>query len=442
MKKLTPVVSALLLLLTVAGHSQDQPSASTTAADPFVKKKEGEKTKEASTEPDKITNVGTIFQYIDVKRERWQKWLSENSVALDAGALRREVETWITAGDATLAETSLVMGKSGQRSKVESIREVFYPSQYNEDKGGLPVPTAFEKRNQGTTSEVDPVLGLEGRIDLNFAPERVSYSGENPPREENGSEDGDIRWPLFRSQRVTSQVNLAPEEWALIGCEASLDGEDSLQTLIFARPVLHQLEDRPAKGSQSAEAMLTFQWLEVGQEQLNSWLMTAGDVSAWIGGGLNAKALEAGAKVLDERVMRFRSGQRIKNESIEEVIYPTEYTRDAEGKNFATPTANETRHVGVTVEVDPVFSASGGTLDLNMAPEHVFHFGESVHHRFLVSGKWQPDITMPVFYVMKTTTQITLQAETPVLISVMSPPDENGEIDSSRKVLLFVKFSH
>jgi len=450
MKNLTYLLSALILLATATVRSQDQDkpaeSAKPAAADPFVQKEEAKQSKAApeskKAAPDKVTNVGTIFQYIDVKRERWQKWLSENETPLDAGALRREVDGWLTTGEAELAETSLVMGKSGQRSKVESIREVFYPSQFDSEKSGLPVPTAFELRHQGTTSEVDPVIGLEGRIDLNFAPERVTYAGENPPREENGAEDGDVRWPLFRSQRVMSQVSLAPEEWALIGCESSLDGEDSHQTLIFARPALHQFEDTPAKGNQSGEAMLTFQWLEVAHEQLNNWLMNAGDISAWIGGGLNTKALGAGAKILDERVMRFRSGQRIKNESIKEVIYPTEYTRDAEGKNFATPTANETRNVGVTVEVDPVFGTSGGILDLNMAPEQVFHFGESVHHRFLDSGKWQPNITMPVFYVIKTTTQITLPAETPVLISVMSPPDENGVIDSSRKVLLFVKFSH
>ena len=450
MKNLTYLLSAFILFAAASVRSQDQGKpvepAKPAAADPFVQKEEAKQSKSAreseKTAPDKVTNVGTIFQYIDVKRERWQKWLSENSVPLDAAPLRREVETWIKAGDANLAETSLVMGKSGQRSKVESIREVRYPSEFDSDKSGLPVPTAFELKNQGTTSEVDPVIGLEGRIDFNFAPERVAYSGENPPREESGAEDGDVRWPLFRSQRVISQVSLAPEEWALIGCESSLDGEESHQTLIFARPALHQFEDKPVKSNPGGEAMLTFQWLEVGHDQLNGWLMNAGDVSAWIGGGLNTKALEAGAKILDERVMRFRSGQRVKNESIEEVIYPTEYVRDAEGKNFATPTANETRNVGLTVEVDPVLGANGGVLELNMAPEQGFHFGESVHHRFLDGGKWLPNITMPVFYTMKTTTQITLPLETPILVSVMSPPDENGVIDSSRKVLLFVKFSY
>ena len=66
----------------------------------------------------------------------------------------------LTAGEAELAETSLVMGKSGQRSKVESIREVRYPSEFDSDKSGLPVPTAFELKNQGTTSEVDPVIAV------------------------------------------------------------------------------------------------------------------------------------------------------------------------------------------------------------------------------------------------------------------------------------------
>lgn len=439
MKKLTLVLSALLLF-TTHGPAQDQakPGEATASPDPYVKKKE-EKT--AETKEAAITNVGTLFQYIDVKQERWRKWLAENAVPLDAGTLRNEVETWITAGDAALAETSLIMGKSGQRSKVESVRQIQFPAEFSPHDSNLPVPKTYETKNQGTTSEVDPVLGPDGRVDFNFAPERVAYAGENPPRQEPGAEEGDIRWPLFRSQRATTQVNLGAEEWGLVGCETSLDKKDTHQTLIFARPVLHQFEEKPSTTDLDGQGMLTFQWIEVGHGQLNDWLMKSDDISAWIGGTLHTAAMESGATILNERVMRFRSGQRAKNESIEEVSYPTGFSQSGKENEFATATAIDTRNVGITVEVDPVFSAGGTSLDLNMAPEQVFYFGKSVHHRLQVDGAWQSNITMPVFYTMKPTTQMTIPLETPVLVSVMSPPDEKGWIDSTRKVLLFVKVS-
>jgi hypothetical protein len=59
----------------------------------------------------------------------------------------------------------------------------------------------------------------------------------------------------------------------------------------------------------------------------------------------------------------------------------------------------------------------------------------------LVHGEWKPNVTMPRFYTMQPTTQLALPMNTPVLVAVMSPPDEKGWTDPSRKVLLFVKFS-
>ena len=446
MKAISAIPLAVLLFVGVYLNAQEAPKEAKPAAppaapaDPFLKEKE-KKTKEAAPSPDKIINVGTLFQYIDVKRERWQKWLAENETPLDAGALRREVDGWLSTGDAELAETSLIMGKSGLRSKVESNREVFYPVEFTVDPGGLPLPTSFERKNTGTTAEVDPVLNLEGGVEMSFAPERVNYAGENPPRKENGAEEGDIRWPLFASQRVNCMVNLTATQWGLIGCETSLDRAETHQTLIFARPALHRFEDKPAAGPTNGQGMLTFQWIEVGHDQLNGWLMGDGDLSASIGGGLHEKALAAGATLLNERVVRFRTGQRVENESIREVIYPTAYDRGEEADDHASPAALETRNVGTTVEVDPVFNETDTILDLNMAPEKVFHLGESIHHRVLVNGAWQPNLTNPVFYTMKATTQVSLPMNTPMLVAVMSPPNEEGWIDSSRKVLLFVKVS-
>ena len=163
------------------------------------------------------------------------------------------------------------------------------------------------------------------------------------------------------------------------------------------------------------------------------------NLSDLIGGALHRLIIEKGSTISLQRVIRIKSGQRNKIESIREVIYPGLFTSGDDG--YATPTAHETRNLGTTVEVDPVFNDKGTVLDLDLSPEQVSHFGESIHHRILIGGEWKPNVTMPVFYTMKTTTQVTLPLDTYVLVSVMSPPDAEGRTDASRKVLLFVKVS-
>ncbi len=95
-----------------------------------------------------------------------------------------------------------ITARSGQRAKVEVIREFIYPTEYDPpeipDRIGTDVvgiittagsstetfpvtpanPTAFETRNTGVSLEVDPVIGSDGyTIDLNLAPEVVEFKG-------------------------------------------------------------------------------------------------------------------------------------------------------------------------------------------------------------------------------------------------------------------------
>ena len=102
-----------------------------------------------------------------------------------------------------------VVTRSGQRAKIEIIREFIYPTEYdppeipqnfgnqgnnNGGGGGIPGfggggqvqsfpvtpanPTAFEMRPVGVTLEVDPVVGADGlTIELNIAPEVVEFEG-------------------------------------------------------------------------------------------------------------------------------------------------------------------------------------------------------------------------------------------------------------------------
>jgi hypothetical protein len=304
-------------------------------------------------------------------------------------------------------------------------------------------PNVYETQNLGLTFEVDPTVGEDDSVYLNFAPERVQYEGEIPPAVDPraGGVEGDIIWPEFFVQKVTGGLEADPGQWVLVGTETSMRHRDTHQTLVFIRPLLHYFELPNGEATNGVPDILNFEWIETSHEQLNEWLADE-DTSAMIGGGMRIaaeKAIEAGqAKIVEKRMIRFQHGQRVKNESITEIRYPTEFD-PPKGEQFSSPTAVETRNVGVSVEADVVLIGSGKGADINVAPEIVSYFGQSVHHRREIAGEFVPDVTMPIFYAMHPTTTVAAPVDVPILMSVMTPPDAMGNPDAGRKVLLFVK---
>jgi len=139
-----------------------------------------------------------------------------------------------------------------------------------------------------------------------------------------------------------------------------------------------------------------------------------------------------------------RSGQRAKIEVIREFIYPVEFeppeiperflgsnvATQTDGfqvvnqvSNFpvtpTTPTAFETRNVGVTLEVDPVLGEDGYTIDLSLAPEVVefegfINYGSPIQSSAIIGGQptsitlTENRIEQPVFSTRRLTTALTI----------------------------------
>ncbi|MCB1233767.1 MAG: type II and III secretion system protein [Verrucomicrobiae bacterium] len=148
-----------------------------------------------------------------------------------------------------------VMCRSGNRAKMEVIREFIYPTEYDPPEipnqvgtssfGGIggggvssfPVtpatPAAFETRNTGVTLEVDPVIGAdEFTIDLNLAPEVVEFEGfinyGSPinsaaldPVTGAGTSvqltENRIEMPVFSTRKVTTQVTIWDGQTVALG---------------------------------------------------------------------------------------------------------------------------------------------------------------------------------------------------------------------------------
>ncbi|MAS96671.1 MAG: hypothetical protein CMO55_26065 [Verrucomicrobiales bacterium] len=178
------------------------------------------------------------------------------------------------------------------------------------------------------------------------------------------------------------------------------------------------------------------------------------------------------AELLETVWLLARSGQRAKTESITEVIYPTEYdppeipntfgggapvqAKDSKDQaradlqavstlstvgseipiTAATPTAFETRNTGVTLEVDPVLSSDNKFVDLNLAPEIVAHIDDIYFTREgrEDSARGVDHIQMPLFYTMKTTTQMTAVPGNYNLIGIHTPNE-----DKTKRILALLR---
>ena len=431
------------------------------AKDPFVKKDETKVAAEAKShvQPETFQQIVQVFEFIETPQADLREWLKANPGLPDGDGLRTEVQKWIEKGSAEVLASQMCLARSGQRAKVESIRELIYPTEFDpiQWSPSAPYPVAFQHRNLGMTLEFDPVLD-DGKIYLNQAPEWTEYVGECQQRPEpNGSvEKGDVRVPMIHTTRTTGQVVSNPDKWMLVDVQsarsrnANLDGDalnPDRSVLVFSRSSIHTSSNPDANAKEEKRDLLgyiKFEWIDVAEEAVTQWLLRD-ELGQWVGGNSGARAaaeelVEGGkAEVAFTRLLPCRSGQRAKTENVREIIYPTEFG-PVEQFALSTPNAHETRHSGITVEIDPVYSTNGQVVDLNMAPEIVQLVGQSVSQRYFdtESEAWKPDVVMPIFYTTRITTQLTLIVDQPLLAGFMMPHDDSGQPDPSRRRLLFV----
>ncbi len=131
-----------------------------------------------------------------------------------------------------------------------------------------------------------------------------------------------------------------------------------------------------------------------------------------------------------------KSGQRATTEAADELLYATEFAPTASG--VLAPTAFETRPCGDRIEVDPVLSPDGKSVDLTLSIEAV---------RFIkwTEDKAQPPAvssTQPLFTEAKSTMSTSLPMDQANFLGTLTQPSSSGiaEADTADKVsLVFVR---
>lgn len=163
------------------------------------------------------------------------------------------------------------------------------------------------------------------------------------------------------------------------------------------------------------------------------------------------------AEVVETMMVVARSGEMATSESVQESIYPTEYEPPgwdppplpaewlrmienlARLRMPATSSAFETRNLGSTFAIAPNLGVKGKVINLNLAPERVIPAGYEVYSEFKAIGGHVHQDKWPMFVTQRVNTAVTCRDGQYVLLTVLTPSDDNGQLDPGRKLLVLVK---
>ena len=164
---------------------------------------------------------------------------------------------------------------------------------------------------------------------------------------------------------------------------------------------------------------------------------------------------EGGVTLLETGVIAARPGETAATESVRERIYPTQYeppevtpkVNIPEGVDVdklrevlttpPLPASFETRNVGLILQVEPTLGDNDNVIDLRYSPELTYYVGDTSFMEWR-DRRGKADVVMPKFYTMRINTSLTCLNKVPFMVSVMSPKDDEGVTDPTRKVFVFV----
>ncbi len=212
-----------------------------------------------------------------------------------------------------------------------------------------------------------------------------------------------------------------------------------------ADPTINQ-----AEGDLSKMVRVQVEFIEVPHETMTELLFeprnSANDTPLRV--KLQDLVKEGKAKMHETLMATAGSGNSATTESVHEFIYPIEYSApgvpcDFKDKpspvtNSGIPIAFETRNIGSTLEILPTIGENEKIIDLRLLPTLVYHTGNEVWYEE-TKGKDTYRVQMPNFYKVEVNTSATLIAGQPFLMAAVSPKDDKGEADFTKKILIFVR---
>lgn len=445
--------------------------------------------------------LGVLVEFYEVEAESLPLFLELHKEGEDASGLLRKVQAEVEADRARLEESAYVATRVGQRAKIVSAREWIFPAEYQPENvpkevtgfideraviSTPPTATAFAVREIGMTLEVDGVVDPAGQfVDLSIVPQRVEFHGNTS----FGEDDKRVQ-PLFHSIRAPSSHRVRLGGSVLLGAYPSADGtradkrvlgfasvrlpfvvsEEDAKDLpaLRERAIARAKETSPSEvdpfdPEQRALPRKVFRQLRVVTECIEVDAALASKIARGIDQvadassvrrSLDALIASGEARLLDLSHAITTSGQRAHPKSINEIIYPVEFSRPQLPMKVTGPigpdvdlvvpvsaSAFNMREVGFSVAVDPVIAAGGESFEVTLRSERVTKVGD------LSYGAGVSKNDQPLFETLDLSTAVSIANGTTVLAGIHSletaraskaATKEEQDAVRDRRVMVFI----
>jgi hypothetical protein len=180
-------------------------------------------------------------------------------------------------------------------------------------------------------------------------------------------------------------------------------------------------EENPPEEQEPVHMIFTFESYSLPQEELNAIHEQTPKAPLFYE---RVRRLADDGKARLEMLISLptRSGQRATVQSVDEVIYPTEFDAPVPGRDFGFPTAYEMMPVGETMELDPVLGPDGQIVDVNLGPDFVRLAGFVLQKSDSNAG----GELQPLFLTHDPTTSLTFRVAVPTLIGTVTQARTTG----------------
>jgi hypothetical protein len=234
MMKTIFALSAAWWLAVFSANGQDVP--------PAFEKAESKQEEEAYDPFDPMIDAPKMIrvqvEHIELPHKDLTRLLMEDkAVTADATELRMKLQELVEKDEAKIFDTQIVVGRSGQKSTIESIHEFMYPTEYESVNPPQPnsgkekytppsicsnpvTPTAYETKNLGSMLEAEPTIGEDERIiDLRFLPELIWHTGDTVwyERKDELGNVTKVAMPDFYKLSINTSITCVAGQYIMAG---------------------------------------------------------------------------------------------------------------------------------------------------------------------------------------------------------------------------------
>lgn len=388
---------------------------------------------------DQAKNIIVGFELIVAPRLKALKLME-----LDGSVAREMVQNWIDAGEAHVGETSLSIGGSGSRGRTRSEAVWLFPKQELVDSKP-PINLQWVYHHLGTSFEFDPVTTPDSKIDLNLNLRLDRLTGEPQPIDMDRERIiGGLKQPTFAKDQFATSFLLEGPEATLVRVSSAAPGfssNDKDALLVFMRADLLPVPEVELEIDEYASYRLRTDLIEVDAKAWNDWAKNQRlrtliqDAPKEFRGRVD----RGEAELLHLELAATKFGQRARSEAEKWFFVPQNHAvgdeedQPSEGTHYSHQTIGFRSNFGGSL-------SAGGYLHLDFSMDHISHPTDQVYRRIKRGDEWVPDLTVPIPHYMSATTSLKFHRNTPLLVGIHTPVDDNGEPDHSRKVLLIVEW--